>query len=81
MQLMHVKRRYGTRQIVPQSLAALGQVAVGERESAVLFDDPQAFRRPVQVGIDDPQGGQSFGWGCVGHGKNGCRHGSCTSVN
>ncbi len=43
------------RQIVPQTLALLGQMAIVQGEADIILDDAEALAGPVARGVDDPQ--------------------------
>ena len=43
------------RQVVPQTLALLGQMAIVQGEADIILDDAEALAGPVARGVDDPQ--------------------------
>ena len=43
------------RQVVPQTLALLGQMAIVQGEADIILDDAEALPGPVARGVDDPQ--------------------------
>ena len=45
----------GRRQIVPQTLALFGQVAIVQREADVILDHAEAFPGPIGGGVEDSQ--------------------------